>query len=103
MAIPAQSASRRIKPRAFAQGDKVGIVAPASYFHRDEFEAGSANLRALGYQPVFSEAIFDRDLYFAGSTERRARELGSMVERDDVKVIVSARGGDGANYWLPLL
>ena len=84
-------------------GDKVGIVAPASYFNREEFQAGCAKLRGLGYEPVYSESIFDRDLYFAGTAERRARELESMFERDDVKAIVCARGGYGANYILPAL
>lgn len=103
MVIAAQSASKLIKPRAVAKGDKVGIVAPSSYFNREEFEAGCAKLRGLEYEPVYSESIFDRDLYFAGTAERRARELESMFERADVKAIICARGGYGANYLLPLL
>jgi len=101
--VPAQAHPARIKPAALKPGDKVGIVAPASYFNREEFEAGCAKLRGLGYEPVYSESIFDRDLYFAGTAERRARELESMFERDDVKAIVCARGGYGANYILPAL
>lgn len=101
--MPAQAHPARIKPAALKPGDKVGIVAPASYFNREEFEAGCAKLRGLGYEPVYSESIFDRDLYFAGTAERRARELESMFERDDVKAIVCARGGYGANYILPAL
>jgi muramoyltetrapeptide carboxypeptidase len=57
----------------------------------------------MGYQPVYDESIFDRDLYFAGSAERRAREMENMFQRDDVKAIVCARGGYGANYLLPAL
>jgi len=101
--VPAQAHPARIKPAALKPGDKVGIVAPASYFNREEFQAGCAKLRGLGYEPVYSESIFDRDLYFAGTAERRARELESMFERDDVKAIVCARGGYGANYILPAL
>src|ERR1051326_8781605 len=95
--------SATIKPPALSKGDKVGIVAPASYFSRDEFEAGCAALRQLGYEPVYSDSIFDRDLYFAGTAERRARELESVFERDEGKAILCARGGYGANYLLPLL
>ncbi|MGA8340836.1 MAG: LD-carboxypeptidase, partial [Candidatus Sulfotelmatobacter sp.] len=40
------------------------------------------------------------DLYFAGSVERRTRELEEMFVRDDVRAIVCARGGYGANYLL---
>jgi muramoyltetrapeptide carboxypeptidase len=95
--------SERIKPPALRKGDIVGIVAPASYFPRPDFEAGCEALRQMGYNPVFDDSIFDRDLYFAGSAERRARELESMFLRTDVKAIVCARGGYGANYLLPLL
>ena len=92
-----------LKPRALRPGDTVGVVAPASYFVRQDFEAGCDVLRRMGYKVVFDEAIFDRDLYCAGSAERRARELESMFTRDDVGAIISARGGYGANYLLPLL
>jgi muramoyltetrapeptide carboxypeptidase len=92
-----------VKPPALRRGDKVGIVAPASSFRRDDFEAGCDALRRLGYDPVYDSSIFDRDLYFAGTAERRARELHEMLVRDDVKAILCARGGYGSNYLLPLL
>jgi muramoyltetrapeptide carboxypeptidase len=92
----------RIKPRALRPGDKVGIVAPASNVKRDMLEAGCDGLRRLGYEPFYFESILDRDLYFAGSVERRVRELEDMFLKDDIRAIVCARGGYGANY-LPLL
>jgi muramoyltetrapeptide carboxypeptidase len=93
--------SARIKPPALRHGDAVGIVAPASYFDRADFEAGCDALRRAGYVPVYDDSIFDRDLYFAGTTRRRARELEEMFQRDDVKAILCVRGGYGANYLLP--
>ena len=98
-----QSQRRRVKPPALRRGDTVAIVAPASYFRRDDFEAGCEALRQMGYNPVYSDSIFDRDLYFAGSVERRVQELEEMFERDDVRAILCARGGYGANYLLPKL
>jgi muramoyltetrapeptide carboxypeptidase len=91
----------RIKPRALRPGDKVGIVAPASNVNRESLEAGCNGLRRAGYEPFYFESILDRDLYFAGSVERRARELEDMFARDDVRAIICARGGYGSNY-LPL-
>jgi muramoyltetrapeptide carboxypeptidase len=96
------SQNSRIKPRALRPGDKVGIVAPASNIKRDMLEAGCDGLRRLGYEPFYFESILDRDLYFAGSVERRARELEDMFLRDDIRAIVCARGGYGSNY-LPLM
>jgi muramoyltetrapeptide carboxypeptidase len=99
--MPSRSQVERIKPPALRAGDNIGIVAPASYFKREDFEAGCAALRQMGYNPVYDESIFDRDLYFAGSVERRARELENMFTRDDVRAITCARGGYGSNYLLP--
>ena len=67
------------------------------------FEAGCAELQRLGYKAVFSDGIFDRDIYFAGQTERRVREFHEMWARDDVRAIICARGGYGCNYLLPKL
>ena len=90
----------RIKPTALKTGDVVGIVAPASDIKRDLLDAGCDALRKLGYKPFYFDSILQRDLYFAGSHERRAEELQTMFERDDVRAIVCARGGYGSNYLL---
>jgi muramoyltetrapeptide carboxypeptidase len=95
------SPNPRIKPRALRPGDKVGIVAPASNVNREMLEAGCDGLRRAGYEPFYFQSILERDLYFAGSPERRARELEDMFARDDIRAIVCARGGYGSNY-LPL-
>ncbi|MGH9642764.1 MAG: S66 peptidase family protein, partial [Terriglobales bacterium] len=97
------SQSSRVKPPALRRGDKIGIVAPASNIKRELLDAGCDGLRALGYEPFYFDSILDRDLYFAGSVERRARELEEMFLRDDIRAIVCARGGYGANYLLPAL
>jgi muramoyltetrapeptide carboxypeptidase len=54
----------------------------------------------VGYRPFYFDSILDQDLYFAGTVQRRARELEQMFARDDVRAIVCARGGYGANYLL---
>jgi muramoyltetrapeptide carboxypeptidase len=92
-----------VKPPALRQGDTIGIVAPASNIKRSDLDAGCEALRSAGYRPFYFDSILDQDLYFAGSVERRARELESMFAREDVKAIVCARGGYGANYLLDAL
>ncbi len=89
-----------IKPAALRRGDKIGIVAPASSFNREGFTAGCDRLRQMGHEPVFSEGIFERDLYFAGTLDRRLREFEEMLTREDVVAIICARGGYGSNYLL---
>lgn len=101
--MPSDRTIPRIKPPALQPGDTVGIVAPASNFKRQLLEAGCDTLRSLGYTPFYFDSIFDQDLYFAGSAQRRARELEEMFVRDDVRAILCARGGYGSNYLLELL
>lgn len=84
-------------------GDTIGLIAPASVVDRAALETGCRQLNALGYPTVYLESIFDQDQYFAGSVDRRVNELHEMFRRDDVKAIVSARGGYGCNYLLPFL
>lgn len=88
------------KPLALRPGDTVGIVAPASNLKRAELDAGCNALRSAGYRPFYLDSILEQDLYFAGSVGRRVRELEEMFVRDDIRAIVCARGGYGANYLL---
>ncbi len=99
--MPSISPNPRIKPRALRPGEKVGIVAPASNVNREMLEAGCDRLRRAGYEPFYFQSILERDLYFAGSPQRRARELEDMFARNDIRAIVCARGGYGSNY-LPM-
>lgn len=92
-----------VKPRALRPGDTIGIVAPASNLQRADLEAGCAALARCGYRTFYFDSILERDLYFAGSADRRVRELEQMFERDDVQAILCARGGYGSNYLLPHL
>jgi len=94
------TSAKTIKPPALRPGDKVGIAAPASSFNREAFTAGCDRLRGMGYEPVYSDSIFERDLYFAGSAQRRFRELEDLLLRDDVKALIGVRGGYGSNYLL---
>jgi len=101
--VPSSISPQRVKPRALRPGDTVGIVAPASNIQRTLLEAGCRALSELGYNPFYLPSILEQDLYFAGSVERRVRELEEMFERDEVRAIISARGGYGCNYLIPAL
>jgi len=93
----------RLRPPALRPGDTVGIIAPAGPIEPDALEAGCAALLRMGYRPFYLRSILDRDLYFAGSVERRVNELHEMFRREEVRAILCARGGYGCNYLLPHL
>jgi muramoyltetrapeptide carboxypeptidase len=89
-----------IRPAALRRGGKIGILAPASSFNREAFLAGCNRLQEMGYEPVYSQDIFERDIYFAGSVERRAHEFHEFWRRDDIAALICVRGGYGSNYLL---
>lgn len=92
-----------VKPPALRPGDTIGIVAPASQIQKELLEAGCARLSELGYRTFYKSSIYDNELFFAGSVERRCRELEEMFERDDVQAVICARGGYGSNTLLEKL
>jgi len=92
-----------IRPAALRQGNKIGLIAPASSFNREAFLAGCDRLRQMGYEPVYSPDIFERDIYFAGTAERRAHEFHEFWRRDDIATLICVRGGYGSNYLLEKL
>lgn len=93
----------RVLPPPLQPGDTVGIIAPASNIKADALEAGCEALRQMGYRPFYFDSILEQDLYFAGTVKRRVRECEEMFVRDNVRAIICARGGYGANYLLPAL
>lgn len=91
------------KPRALAPGDRVSIIAPASAFARDEFDAGLQELRTLGFEPVFDESVFERRGYLAGTAVTRAAALQRAWGDPATTAVIAARGGYGSAQLLPLL
>ena len=95
--------SRRL-PAALKPGDRIAIVSPASPLAREEFDAGVAELRRLGFVPVYEDSVFARDAgYLAGSPELRAEAFLRFWRDPDVSALVAARGGYGSVQLLPFL
>lgn len=92
-----------LKPRALRFGDRVAVVAPASPFPRDEFDAGLDEIRALGFEPVIDDSVFHRRAYLAGDAATRARALVAAWTDESIRAILTARGGYGSAQLLPLL
>lgn len=100
MRKPSRPAS--VVPRTPQPGDTLGIIAPGSSVSKDLLEEGCATLQGAGFKTFHFDSIFEKDLYFAGSHQRRQRELEEMFTREDIAGIICARGGYGSNHLLPL-
>ncbi|MFZ0704835.1 MAG: LD-carboxypeptidase [Candidatus Korobacteraceae bacterium] len=102
MPSSAQSAQKeRVLPPTLRAGDTVGVIAPAGPITAEALTVGLAALERRGYRPIHLPTILERDLYFAGSVQRRVDELHRMFADPEVKGIVCFRGGYGSNYLLP--
>jgi muramoyltetrapeptide carboxypeptidase len=87
------------QPPALRAGDRVAVIAPASSFDRESFEAGLA-LIAGRYDPRYGPSIFERQRYLAGADARRLHELEDALTDPAVKAVFCARGGYGATRLL---
>ena len=84
------------RPRALAPGDTVALVAPASPFGRDEFDAGVDELRALGFVPVWDDDVFARARYLAGDASVRAASFMRAWTAPATAGLFAIRGGYGS-------
>ena len=93
-----------LKPRALKPGVRIAVVAPASSFKRDEFDAGVRELKTLGFDPVYDDSVFAKGTppYVAGTPELRARAIRSALADPSIDAIISVRGGYGSAQLLPL-
>ena len=92
-----------VRPRALRPGSRIAIVSPASPFDRAEFDAGLAELRALGYEPVHDERVFAREPMVSGPARLRAEAFLDALRDPSVDAILAVRGGYGSVEILPFL
>ena len=92
-----------LKPRALRAGDRIAVVSPSSPFPRDEFDRGVAELRRLGYEPIWDESVFAREPMVSGSPATRAAAFLRAWFDPSVAALIAVRGGYGSVHLLPLL
>jgi muramoyltetrapeptide carboxypeptidase len=103
MAMTAPARTGMTKFRPVGPGSRVGLVAPASPFAREGFDAGVKELERLGFVPVFDDRVFARESIVAGPAALRAAALQECFERADIDAVLTVRGGYGSAEVLPLL
>lgn len=88
---------------ALKKGDRIGAVAPASPFDRDQFFAGRKILEDMGFAVVYADDIFNREGYVAGTDAHRLAMLHEMFADSTIQAVWCARGGYGSMRLLPYL
>jgi muramoyltetrapeptide carboxypeptidase len=94
----------RLPPPA-GPGDRVGIAALSGPVQRERLEAGIAELRRLGFEPVLADNVRDNLLsphgLFAGGDTERLAAFHRLAADPDLPAIFFARGGSGLLRVLP--
>ena len=91
------------RPRALKPGDLLGICAPAGAVDMPRLQRGVARLEQMGFRVRVGDAVGERDLFTAGTIERRLQDLRALWDDEEVAAVVCARGGAGAGWLLPHL
>ena len=92
-----------IKPPALEIGDTIGLINPAGEIEREDINEIQEFLLESGFKIKLGKHIFDQYGYLAGSDENRAKDVNEMFADNDVKALLTLRGGWGCNRILPLL
>ncbi len=92
------------KQAAFLKkGDTIGIVAPARKISKDELKPAIELIKNWGYYVKLGDNVFAEDRQFAGTDKERATDFQNMLDDDNVKAILCARGGYGSVRLIPHL
>jgi muramoyltetrapeptide carboxypeptidase len=83
-------------PPYLQKGDTIGLVCPAGYMSLDKAQSCINTLQEWGYAIKTGKTVgSDSRNYFSGTDKERLEDFQQMLDDDDVKAILCARGGYG--------
>lgn len=86
-----------IKPKKLEKGDTISIIAPSGGVESDEnLLRATKYFEDLGYKVKWGKNVLICNKYLAGTDEERLEDLHNAFEDEEVKSIISLRGGYGA-------
>lgn len=84
-------------------GDTVALIAPGSPIKEEKFINALENLKTLGLKPKYTDIIFKKNGYLAGTDQERVNEIHTYFEDENVNAIWCLRGGYGCTRILPMI
>jgi muramoyltetrapeptide carboxypeptidase len=83
-------------PPYLQKGDTIGIICPAGYMAAEKVQTCMNTLQEWGYQVKIGKTVgSDSQNYFSGTDEERLTDFQQMLDDDEVKTVLCARGGYG--------
>ena len=97
-----------VVPKKLKKGDKVAIVSLSSgilgeNFIKHELEIGIKRLKEFGLVPVIMPNALKGIEYLKNNPEKRAEDLKQAFMDDNIKMIITAIGGDDTYRTIPYL
>ncbi|GJQ32359.1 MAG: peptidase U61 [Ignavibacteriaceae bacterium] len=93
-----------MKPKRLKEGDLIALLTPASAPSKPErVEAGIKFLNDRGFRTLVMPNSGKQRGYLAGSDEERTSDIHAAFADENVKAVISLRGGYGAGRLLPML
>jgi muramoyltetrapeptide carboxypeptidase len=83
------------RPDYLVKGDTIAIVSPAGFITVEDIKPAVKKLEEWGYNVVVGNSVGKKDFTFGGTDEERLLDFQTMLDKDDVKAILCARGGYG--------
>jgi len=77
------------------KNDKIAIVSTARKISREEIALAIDTFESWGLEVILGKTIDLSHHQYAGTDQERAADFQEMLDRDDIKAIICARGGYG--------
>ena len=90
-------------PASLKKGDKVGIVCTARSIEHEKIEFAIDTLKRWGLEPVIGKTVGAVKDQYAGTDSFRATDFQAMLDDDEIKAIICAKGGYGTVRMVDLL
>lgn len=81
-------------------GDTIGVMAPSSYVEREDIERAVKIVEEKGFKVFVHPQTFERENQSAGTTLQKTLALQGLWQREDIKAVWCAGGGNRALHVL---
>ncbi len=82
-------------PSYLKPGDTIGITSPAGFITIEDIQPAVKQLENWGFRVKIGRTIGQKDFTFGGTDEERAADMQQLLDDDNVKAVLCARGGYG--------
>lgn len=96
--------TKKLKPKALKSGDTVAITSPAgAVWDEAQVDIFAGILKSFGFNVVLGKTLKEKNGYFAGPDELRAKELNDLFADKKINGIFCMKGGWGCARLLDKL